>query len=157
MATKRKPKVENNQESKPDNSVKIAAIPAVISTAGVVMVAFITYVFGPAVLKSMDKTHGQAAITQSTSTTSFAQDKYFEDFTKGSEYLKTDCQQSEYEIYWTAICSIVNDAFRWQLVGKTNSTAGIPSTLPPLSDFDLEVTFKLVNFSPSGWSTISRE
>ncbi len=61
MASK-KSKSENNQEGKPDNSVKIA----VISTIGVIVTTLITALLAPVILRALEKTPTPLPVPQTT-------------------------------------------------------------------------------------------
>jgi len=134
MANK-KSKSENNQESKPDNSVKVT----IITTIGIIVTTLITALVAPAILRTLEKTPTQSPLPESTITS----DVFIEDFSQGSKYWQTGLKDDDQR---TATRSVVDGALRWQVIAKEETLTGIGSTslLPLLSDFDLETTLKLV-------------
>lgn len=148
--TRRKSKSEDIEENKPDNSVKVT----IVSTIGLIVVTLITALVAPAILNSLDRSSTPLPTAPfSTITTTLLpidtaaplSNVFEEDFTNGSKYWNLDCSKSP--DFWTALCSVDADGFRWVVTGKR--TGYLASTYSNLSasDFDLEMTLDLVDIS----------
>jgi hypothetical protein len=136
----------NSKQEKSDTSIKVA----IISTIGVIATALITALIGPAVIRLMDRTPTPMLPSQTVIPSPTPQSRVFVDnFETGYKDWNINCSGSDG--YYTASCSIVDQAFRWQVVGEKISTAYMGSTLPSVDDFDLEITLKLVQHSPEAW------
>jgi hypothetical protein len=150
----------SQKKSKTDNDVRVVTI----TTIGTIIVALITALVAPSVLKLIDKTPALDLTTLNSPTSTImvqspttspapmitqieatpTPDGYYDDFSQGSKWLEVKTFSDSYA--WQSMY-VKDSIYHWDIRATEGAVFGALANIEKFADFEFEVSFKRVIFS----------